>query len=89
MARIPVECIAEMKPGCIRPIRLRYEDREGAQVIQVDNVISKDSKKVYPTMNTPASIEYSFKCETKVGGMKKPFTLIFNNQSCKWSMFVT
>lgn len=71
----------------MRPIRIRYEDRDGAHVVNVDNIIQKDSKKVYPTMNIPASIEYSFKCETEIGDMKKAFTLIFNNQLCKWYLY--
>lgn len=58
------------------------------QVVNVDNIIQKDAKKVYPTMNNPASIEYTFRCETKIGGMKKTFTLIFNNQLCRWYMFI-
>jgi hypothetical protein len=88
MARMPVECIAEMKPDSIRPMRIRYEDNEGKHVVNIDNIIHKDKKKVFATMNNPASIEYVFKCETKISNMKKTFTLIYNNQSCRWYMYI-
>lgn len=88
MARIPVECISEMRPGYARPMRVRYGDGDGAHVIKIDNIIGKDAKKIIATMNTSASIEFSFKCENVDGGMRKYFTLIYNNQSCKWHIFI-
>jgi hypothetical protein len=88
MARIEVECIADMRPDYIRPLRIRYEDNEGAHVIKIDKIVGKDAKKVFATMNTPASIEFSFKCENIEDGVRKYFTLYYNNQSCKWHMFI-
>jgi hypothetical protein len=84
MDRIPVECIVEMKSDHIKPIRIRYEDREGKHVVTVDSIISQDKKKIFATMNNPVAIDFIFKCETIIHNMKKPFTLVFNNQSCKW-----
>ena len=88
MARIPVECITEMRLDYIRPWRVRYEDSEGAHVIKVDNIVGKNAKRVMASMNNPASIEFSFKCESIQEGIRKFFTLTYNNQTCRWYMFV-
>lgn len=88
MARIPIECIVDMKLNQIRPMRVRYENGEGAHVIKVDNIVGKDAKKVLPTMNNPASIEFTFRCEAFEEGLRKFFTLTYDNQSCKWHMFI-
>jgi hypothetical protein len=88
MERIPVECIAEMKPDSIRPMRIRYEDREGKHVVNVDHVIRKDKKKIFAIMNYPESIEYRFTCETIEAGTRKAFALTFNAQTCRWHMYV-
>ncbi len=88
MTRIPIECIVEMKPNSIKPMRVRYEDREGAHVINVDNIVGRDKKKILPTMNIAASVEYSFKCETFVDEYRNSFTLVYNNQSCKWGIII-
>jgi hypothetical protein len=88
MARIEVECIAEFRPDYIRPMRIRYEDNEGAHVIRIDKIISKDAKKIRPTMNISSEIEFSFKCENIEEGIRKYFTLVYNNQLCKWHMLI-
>jgi len=87
-SRIQVECIAEFCPESIRPLRVRYEDGEGAHVVKVDNIVVKDVKKVRATMNNPAFTEFTFKCESFQDGVRKLFTLTYNNQSCRWYMFI-
>ena len=87
MERIPVECIVDMPPDYFRPMRIRYYDEEGAHVINIDRIISKDTKKVLPSKCISPEIEFTFKCEAIQGNARKPFTLIYNNQSCKWNMF--
>lgn len=88
MSRIPVECIAVMNSKEIKPLRVRYETNDGKQVVNVDKILVKDKKTVFPTMNRPKSTEYTFKCETVQGDTLKPFILVFNNQSCRWYICV-
>jgi hypothetical protein len=88
MDSIPVQCITIMKHDQITPIRVKYEIQDESHVVKVDRILARDKKKVFANMNQPQSIEYSFKCETIQGNVRKPFTLIYNNQSCKWHMFI-
>lgn len=90
MGRFPVETIVhfDMK-GKATPLRVRFADaQEELQAIRNIKVVNRDAKKVLPSMNNPASIEFSYKCEAQIGDMKNPFTLTYNNQSCRWNMFI-
>ena len=88
MYKIPIECIAEMKPNNIKPMRIRYEDDEGAHVVKVDRILKRDKKTIMPNMNQLRSIEYTFRCEAVQGDSRKPFTLAYNDQSCRWYMYI-
>jgi len=88
MDRIPVECIVKMSHKEITPLRVRYESNEERIVINVDRILQRDKKVVMPNMNQPRSTEYRFKCEAVNGDSRKPFSLFFNEQSCRWYMFI-
>jgi hypothetical protein len=87
MNKISVECITVMNHKEITPMRVRYEDDEGAHVIKVEKILVRNKKPVMPSMSNPRSTEYTFRCETIQDGIKRPFTLVFNDQSCKWLMY--
>lgn len=89
MNRIPVECIALMNPNEIRPLRVRYEVKDRKQVVRVDRIIQKDKDTVFATMNKPRSTEYTFRCEAIQEGVLKPFKLSYNDQSCRWYMYIS
>lgn len=82
---IPIECIAEMKPnGEIRPMRIRFEHETERQVIEVTTILEKDKRVDIATMNNSKRIVFRFKCETIKEGVKIPFELKFDIDSCKW-----
>jgi hypothetical protein len=79
-----IECIAEMKPnGENRPMRILFEHEVERQVIEVTTVLEKDKRTDIATMNNSKKIVYKFKCETIKGGVKIPFELKFDIESCK------
>lgn len=88
MDRIPVECIAIMNHKEITPLKVRYEVDEERIVVKVDRILQRDKKATMPNMNQLRSTEYKFKCEAISRDSRMPFSLIFNDQSCKWHMFV-
>jgi hypothetical protein len=80
-----VECIAKCDgKGSLIPMRIRFEDSEGKNIINVDKIIENDVKKIYSTMNRSEGRAFHFKCECILEGMAVPFKLIFDNNSCKW-----
>ena len=88
MARVPVECIAIMNHKAIKPLRVRYEVDDESIVVNVDKIFVSDKKNVMPNMNQIRSTEYTFRCEALQGDSRKPFTLTYNDQSCRWYMFI-
>lgn len=88
MERIAVECIVKMKDKEIAPLRLRYEDHDGAHVVKVDRILQQDKKTTMAYMDHPRTTEYSFRCEAVQDGISKSFTLTFNADSCRWWMYM-
>lgn len=88
MDRIPVECIVIMNQKQITPLKVRYEVNEERVVIKVDRILQRDKKVSMANMDHLRSTEYSFKCEVVQGDSRKPFKLTFNDQSCRWYMYV-
>jgi hypothetical protein len=85
--KVPVECITVMNNKEITPLRIRFEDDAGAHVVKIDRILQRDKKTVFPTMNKPRSTEHTFRCEVVQGGCRKSFSLIFNDQTCRWYMY--
>lgn len=73
MNRIPVECIVEMKPDGMKPMRIRYEDEDVTHVVKVYRILQRNKKLAMPTMNQFRSTEYIFRCEAVQGDSRKPF----------------
>lgn len=88
MDRIPVECIAVMSHKEITPLKVRYEVSDARIVVKVDRILQRNKRTVMPNMNQIRSTEYTFKCEAIQGDSRKPFTLAFNDQSCRWYMYI-
>lgn len=81
----PIECIVKFDPkGNIEPMRFRFEDKEGQHVIQITNIIEKDVKNGFGTMNGNAVKQFSFKCESLLEGLAVHYKLTFDNKNCLW-----
>jgi hypothetical protein len=72
----------------ITPLKVRYEVSEERIIVKVDRILQRNKRIVMPNMNQIRSIEYTFRCEAIQGDIRKPFTLTFNDQSCRWYMFI-
>ncbi|HYE10944.1 MAG TPA: hypothetical protein VEF53_12260 [Patescibacteria group bacterium] len=81
----PVECIVECDgKGGLKPMKIRFEDKEGKHVIKIDKIVEHEVKKVFASMNNPAGRAFHYKCESVVDGLRVPFKLMFDNNNCKW-----
>lgn len=88
MDRISVECIAQMNHKEITPVKVRYEHNDERVIIKIDKILQRDKKSTMPYMDHPRTTEYSFKCEAVIEDTRRPFTLTFSADSCRWYMFI-
>lgn len=71
----------------ITPVKVRYEVNDESVIIKVDRTLRRDKKSTMPYMDHPSTTEYTFRCETEQDGTRKPFTLMFNADSCRWYIY--